>query len=252
MKNLTVRYDQVTALENINLSVKENEFLTIIGPNGGGKSTLLKALLGLIPISKGQITTNVDGREKRGTKLGYVPQFAAFDQSFPISVFDLVLTGRFQKKIGLFHRYSNIDKQAVKDTLHRLELDHLAKRQIGELSGGQLQRVLVARALVSHPAILLLDEPTASVDKASTQSIYDILKDLQKDMTIIVVSHDTTVVSSYTEKVACLNKQVYYHGDPDMPEEAVLAAYGSHVDLVTPHSHHEQEKTHHSFDRREG
>ncbi|MFC0522937.1 metal ABC transporter ATP-binding protein [Pontibacillus salicampi] len=233
VNNLSVNYGNVTALSDVNLSIYEKEFLTIIGPNGGGKSTLLKAMLGLIAPSSGTIDINKTSESNRKARLGYVPQFSNLDKRFPITVYDLVIMGRFYKKIGPFHRYTKKDKQAAWDTINRLGLKDLTDRQIGELSGGQFQRVLVARALVSNPHVLMLDEPTASVDKSSSEDIYHLLTELKKEMTIIVVSHDTTVVSSYTESVACLNQSLHYHGDSELPEEVIYETYGTNVDIIS-------------------
>lgn len=232
IENLSVYYGNVCALSDLNLVVEEKEFLGIIGPNGGGKSTLIKVMLGLIQPSSGSV--KIFGREpgNRSSKLGYVPQFLKFDRNFPINVMDVVLMGRLSEKSGLFHKYSKKDRKIAGMMLEKLGIADLRKRQIGELSGGQLQRVLIARALAVQPRIMLLDEPTASVDSTSKHQIYELLKKLNEEITIIVVTHDTDVVSSHIKSLACLNTKLFYHGSSELNSSTIQQAYGCPVDLI--------------------
>lgn len=230
--NLSVYYGKTTALSNICLDVMQGEFLGIIGPNGGGKSTLLKAILGLIPTTSGaiQIYGNAPGRNK--SAIGYVPQFSTVDRQFPISAIEVVLTGRLKQGLSLFMKYTKEDKKIAYEQLKRVGIEYLAERQISELSGGEFQRLLIARALTVNPKLLLLDEPTASVDVTSRNQIYDLLKELNSQMTIILVTHDLLAISSEVKKLACLNGKLVYHGEPLLNEHIVKELYGCPVDLI--------------------
>jgi zinc transport system ATP-binding protein len=230
--NLSVSYGKTNALSNIFLDVCEGEFLGIIGPNGGGKSTLLKAILGLIPVTTGtvQIYGQIPGKNR--TAVGYVPQFANMDKHFPISAFEAALTGRLHQGLSLFHKYSKEDKKIAYEQLERVGIANLAKRQISELSGGEFQRLLIARALTVYPKLLLLDEPTASVDVSSREQIYHLLKELNHKITIVLVTHDLLAVSSQVRRLACLNGELVYHGEPQLNEEIVRKLYGCPVDLI--------------------
>ena len=209
ISNLNVFYGDDCALKDINLQVDEREFLAIIGPNGGGKTTLLKAILGLVTPDSGEIRIFGRSGESARRSIGYVPQFSRFDRRFPISVEEVVLIGRLAGRSPWFSRFSRADRQLVDALMERLEIADLKHRQIGQLSGGQLQRVLIARALAVEPRILILDEPTASVDSASKTRIYDLLKELNREMTILIVTHDLSAVSSNIDKIACLNQQLF-------------------------------------------
>ena len=230
--NLSVYYGEAPAITNVCLDVIQGEFMGIIGPNGGGKSTLLKAMLGLTPITSGSIQVYGHFLGKNRTAVGYVPQFATMDRRFPISAMEVVLTGRLKQGLSLFMKYSNEDKDIAFEQLRRIGIDHLAKRQISELSGGEFQRLLIARALTVHPKLLLLDEPTASVDANSREQIYSFLKELNKEMTIVLVTHDLLAISSEVKKLACLNKRLVYHGEPQLNEHIVKELYGCPVDLL--------------------
>ena len=232
IENLTIQYDNIIALKDINLKVEEKNFLAIIGPNGGGKSTLLKAMLGLIKPVAGSIKILGRSLEHSHGLMGYVPQFTSFDKNFPINVTDILLMGRLTRSSGMFHRYSKKDKRIAMEIMQKLEIDDLKDRQIAQLSGGQLQRVLIARALVVKPQILLLDEPTASIDITSKTHIYSLLKELNKEVTIILITHDIGVVSSCVNELACLNQELHYHGLPEMNEDVINKLYGCPVDLI--------------------
>lgn len=232
IRNLSVYYDNVCALEDINLTVRDREFLGIIGPNGGGKTTLLKVILGLVKPSSGSISISGKHREKGKSSIGYVPQFTGFDRQFPVNVEEVVLMGRLPAHGGMFRRYDGKDREFVQALMEKLEVLDLKDRQIGQLSGGQMQRILIARALAMEPEILLLDEPTASVDAHYKTEIYSVLKELNRDITVIIVTHDTGVISSYVNSVACLNKRLYYHGDGELDNNIIQQTYGCPVDLV--------------------
>ena len=214
------------------LSLRPGEALALLGPNGGGKTTLLKAILGLVTPDSGEIRIFGRSGESARRSIGYVPQFSRFDRRFPISVEEVVLIGRLAGRSPWFSRFSRADRQLVDALLERLEIADLKHRQIGQLSGGQLQRVLIARALAVEPRILILDEPTASVDSASKTRIYDLLKELNREMTILIVTHDLSAVSSNIDKIACLNQQLFYHGQTELEAGLVEKVYGCPVDLI--------------------
>lgn len=244
IKNLTVYYGDTPAITNVSFDVKEGEFLGIIGPNGGGKSTLLKAILGLIPITTGSIQIYGQSQGKNRSALGYVPQFATMDRRFPISVGEVALTGRLKPGLSPFMKYSKTDKEIAYQQLERVGIESLAKRQISELSGGEFQRLLIARALAINPKLLLLDEPTASVDASSREQIYNLLEELNKEMTIVLVTHDLFAISSKVGKLACLNGNLVYHGEPELNQNIVNQLYGCPVDLIAHGVPHRVLKTH--------
>jgi zinc transport system ATP-binding protein len=232
IKNLNVNYEKLNALKDINITIKDKEFIAILGPNGGGKTTLLKSILGLIKPSSGDIKVyGKDPMDKRNS-IGYVPQFSKFEKNFPISVIDVVLMGRLKAGMKFFDKYSKKDIEYAENIINTLEINELRNRQIGELSGGEMQRVLIARALCTESKLLLLDEPTASLDVESKNSIYSLLKDLNKDITIIVVTHDTGFVFSYIDKIACLNQKLFYHGEPELDSDIMDKVYGCPVDII--------------------
>lgn len=231
IKNLKVEYDGFPVLDVINLPVYENDFLGIIGPNGGGKTTLLKVILGLIKPSEGEV--RVMGKQPAEARkyIGYVPQFSMHEYDFPINVWNVALMGRLSQKKWL-EGFNREDIEATNKALEVVNMMHLKDRQIDKLSMGQKQRVFIARALVSRPKILLLDEPTASVDEPMQTDIYEFLKKLKDKITVILVSHDIGVISSYVDKIACLNCQFFYHGDKEISQEVLEATYKCHVDLI--------------------
>lgn len=207
VKDLTVKYEHITALDHVSFDVKANEFMGIIGPNGGGKTTLVKTILGLLEPIVGEVEI------AKNQIIGYVPQSTTFDKHFPITVMDVVLTGHLPTKFRLLHRFKGHDYDHATVVMEQLGIAHLAKRQIGKLSGGQMQRVLIARALMNHPTILILDEPTASVDEVSKREIYDMLSKLNKEMnmTILMITHDTTMIWHYLDRCVYINKTAHLH-----------------------------------------
>ncbi len=230
INNLSVSFNGVRVLDNINLNVFDRDFIGIIGPNGGGKTTLLRTLLGLIEPDHGTISIMGQPLKQNRHFISYVPQFATFDRAFPISVWEVVMMGRIGQKTR--RGYSHEDKEIALDALKRVEMENLKDRQIGQLSGGERQRVLVARALAAKPKILLLDEPTASVDSRFEAGFYDIMQELNNEITIILVSHDISAVSTYVKTIACLNQQLLYQHDKELTEEMIEHAYNCPVHLI--------------------
>ena len=231
LDDVWVKYGDITVLEGINLSVQNLDFLGIIGPNGGGKTTLLKVILGLIKPTRGEVTVLGGTPERRRRFIGYVPQIIQFDQEFPVTVLDVVLMGRLGKK-GFLGKYSEEDVKVACESLESVEMLEFKNRQVGKLSGGQLQRVLLARALAADPKILLLDEPTASIDEPTKTELYELLKNLNRKVTVILVSHDIGVISSYVDKVACLNRRLFYHGSKEIKPETIEKTYQCPIDLI--------------------
>lgn len=213
IKNLTVKYEYVLALDNVSLEIKKGDFLAIIGPNGGGKTTFLKAILGLVKIEKGEILIDGKNIEKNRHLIGYVPQFSLVDRKFPISVLEVVMTGILKPGLHPFFKYSKENKELALNKLSMVGIEHLANRQIADLSGGEFQRLLIARALATDPQILFLDEPTASVDPDSKEKIYKILEEFNKNITIVMVTHDLGSVSNRVKNVVSINRTLTHYGE---------------------------------------
>lgn len=231
LKDIWVHYNDIPILEEVNLVVKEHDFLAIIGPNGGGKSTLLKVILGLIKPSRGTVRVLGKAPLKSRKFVGYVPQHSFFDINFPISVWEVVLMGRLSH-VGLFKKYDDEDKQKAVDALKTVDMLDYKDRLIGNLSGGQRQRVFIARALAADPKLLLLDEPAAGVDIIRQEEFYELLEKLKEKMAIIIVSHDISAVSVHVDKIACLNRKLYYHNSKELLPEDLEAAYQYPIDLI--------------------
>ena len=231
LEDIWVHYDGVPILEGICLTVAHGDFLGIIGPNGGGKTTLLKVILGLITPSRGRVSVMGKPPQKSRGSIGYVPQHNLFDRDFPISVRDVVLMGRYGRA-GLFRRYSRDDERAADSALKTAGMLDYKDRQIGKLSGGEQQRVFIARALAAEPGLLLLDEPTASVDPAMQAELYELLKELKRQMAIVLVSHDISAISIYVDDIACLNRQLFYHGSKEIGPEVLEATYKCPVQMI--------------------
>lgn len=224
-------FDGNPVLEDVNLAIHARDFLAVIGPNGGGKTTLLKLMLGLLEPDRGTVRVFGHSPGKAAASIGYVPQEIGINKSFPISVRDVVLMGRMRSGGG-WRRMTKPDKIAARQALERVEMWEYRKRRIGELSGGQRQRVFMARALVGEPKILLLDEPTASVDQKGQTDFYALLKELNEKVTVVVVSHDLMVLSSYIKSVACVSQQVFFHDAPEITKDMLEMAYHCPVELI--------------------
>ncbi|MGB5832343.1 MAG: metal ABC transporter ATP-binding protein [Thiohalocapsa sp.] len=239
IQQLRFAYGATPVLENVDLTVDQGEFLGLVGPNAGGKSTLLKLVLGLLEPQSGRIQV-LGHRPRRARRtLGYVPQYPAFPRDFPISVEDVVLMGRLG--IGsMLGRYRRADRAAAAKALAEVEAADLDKRQIGTLSGGQMQRVLLARALVGEPEILILDEPTANIDQRLESEIFDLLATLNRRLTIIVVSHDIAFISGFVSRVACLNGTLVCHATDEIDGQIISDLYGEEVRHIS-HAHAHQE-----------
>lgn len=237
LEHVTVRYQDLVALEEISFRVTAGEFVALIGPNGSGKTTLVKTILGLVKPACGAVRLfgkppeQLNGEWKR---VGYVPQLAQIDARFPICVLDVVLMGRYGR-LGLIRRPGRCDQEAARRALEQVGMADLAGRPIGRLSGGQRQRVLVARALANEPELLLLDEPTTGVDVGTSEGLFDLLDVLhRRGMTILVVSHDVGVVAQHVDQVACINRRLVAHGRPEevLSGEVVECMYGPQAALV--------------------
>jgi zinc transport system ATP-binding protein len=227
--SLWVYYNNTPVLEDISVSINLHEFVSVIGPNGGGKTTLLRVILGLIRPQKGEVTVLGTAPRPGSGSIGYLPQYISFDTSFPISIFDVVKMGRYTHPLA---RYTEQDTEKVKQSLERVGMLDFMHRQIGTLSGGELQRVFLARALVRAPQLLLLDEPTANIDPEMRTSFYDLLHELKEDMTIIMVTHDVSIASSYVDSIACLNKRLFYHGSTEGALGKLEDVYGCPVEVL--------------------
>ncbi len=210
IKNVSFAYDKQKVLEDINLSVEEKDFLAIIGPNGGGKSTLLKLILGINKLQSGDISVLGAPSSKKLSLIGYVPQNTNVNTDFPIKVIEVVLMGYIGEKRPFFG-YGKDETTSANTALTQVGMGTFANEKIGSLSGGQRQRVLIARALCANPKILLLDEPTSSIDINGQKEIYTLLKKLHKNITVVVVSHDLSIILEYATKVAYINKNLVLH-----------------------------------------
>ena len=224
-------YGVVPVLEKVSLRVEAGEFWALLGPNGGGKSTLLKLALGLLHPDRGRILILGKTPSEARDRIGYVPQFATFPRDFPLAVDQVVLQGRLQAR-NWWRPMSKAHKLAAMDSLERTGIAYLAKRPIGALSGGQLQRVLIARALAAEPELLLLDEPTAHVDTDGEANFFDMLASLRTQMAIVMVSHDVGLVSGHVDRIACLNRTLVWHGAVPLSEGVLAQLYGSSANLV--------------------
>lgn len=230
IRNLKVRYDNVTALEHVNLDIYADDFIGIIGPNGGGKSTLVKAIMGVLPYS-GTIEYSPSICRSNKPHIGYLPQVSSFDKSFPISVGEVILSG-LQSERGMFRRYSREDRMRVDELLELVSLNELKHRPIGELSGGQQQRVMLCRAIASRPKILMLDEPTNFVDNRFENELYNILHHLSERMAIVMVSHDLGTISSVVHTIVCVNGHVHRH-DSNIITAEQLQNYNCPIQIIT-------------------
>lgn len=222
LRDVNVYYNAIQALCEINLDIYDGEFLGICGPNGSGKSTLLRTIMGTQKLHSGEITFHEGTMGHKGHNrehLGYVPQMDAVDKNFPALVKDIVMMGR-SSKLGLFKRPKKLDYDEVNKAMISLNVEHLKNKPIGQLSGGQLQRVMVARALAQQPRVLLLDEPTSAMDLKMTSSFMQLIKKINEDqnITIILIHHDLHLMKDYASRIICMDKSIEWIGPPDDSE----------------------------------
>ncbi|HAX92339.1 MAG TPA: zinc ABC transporter ATP-binding protein [Bacteroidales bacterium] len=226
--SVTVSYGEFRAIENASLKVMANDFIGVIGPNGGGKTSLLKAILGLVPIT-GKI---IFSKELQGARrIGYLPQISTGDHSFPVTVTDVILSGLMMQK-GLVSRMSAADKLKAAGVIDELGLNALSDSPLSELSGGQLQRVFLGRAVIGDPKLLLLDEPANFVDSNFENDFYEKLRILNRRIAILMVSHDIGIISSHVRSFACINRELHYHPSSEITNEELLS-YGCPIQLIT-------------------
>ncbi len=218
LENISAAYDKKVVLRDINLTVYQKDFLGIIGPNGGGKTTLIKVILGLMNAAGGKLHFYIDGKETEHLTMGYLPQYNSIDRKFPISVEEVILSGLSSRE-SLTSRFTAGHKRKVGEIINRMGLEGLAKRPIGQLSGGQLQRTLLGRAIISDPQVVILDEPSTYIDKQFEARLYELLEEINKDCAIILVSHDIGTVLQNVKSIACVNETLDYHPDTEISGE---------------------------------
>jgi len=229
MHSLSASYGANIVLEDVDFKVNENDFIGVIGPNGGGKTTLLKVILGLLKPVNGKIIFN--NELLNGNRIGYLPQMSTGDINYPVTVTDIILSGLMIRK-GIFSMMSSSDKKKAGMVIDELGLSGMAGSTLNELSGGQMQRVFLGRAIIGNPKLLLLDEPGNFVDTTFENDFYEKLRDLNKRMAILMVSHDVGTISSHIKSFACVNKSLHYHPSHEITNEDLLA-YGCPIQLVT-------------------
>jgi zinc transport system ATP-binding protein len=229
MQSVSVAYEDNIALQDVNFVVNESDFTGVIGPNGGGKTTLLKVILGLIKPIKGKIVFN--SKLINGNSIGYLPQISTGDVNYPVTVTDVILSGMMIRK-KIISRMSAADKNRAKGIIEELGLSGMEHSSLNELSGGQLQRVFLGRAIIGDPKLLLLDEPGNFVDSTFENDFYEKLRVLNNRMAILMVSHDIGIISSHVRSYACVNKKLHFHPSSEISNEQLLA-YGCPIQLIT-------------------
>ena len=231
INGLSAGYDGKTVLHQVDLAVYEKDFWGIIGPNGGGKTTLIKCILGLHQPSEGSIRFYKNGQEIPDMNMGYLPQYNTIDKKFPISVYEVILSGLSKQK-SIFRRYSKEQHELVRQMIARMGLEGMEERSIGSLSGGQLQRALLGRALVSNPEVVILDEPNTYIDKRFEAKLYSLLEEINKERAIILVSHDIGTVLKNVKTIACVNETVHYHPHTEVPTEWLEEHFGCPIEML--------------------
>ena len=230
LRDVGVRYDNVVALEHVNIDIFNDDFIGIIGPNGGGKSSFVKTLMGIVEHS-GKVEYNPSIMRGGKPHIGYLPQISTFDKEFPISVIEVVMSG-LQGERGLLGGYGAKERNKAKEILHKAGLLELIDRPIGALSGGQLQRVMLCRAIISQPKVLILDEPANFVDNKFENELYNLLHHLSEQMAIVMVSHDIGTISSVVRNIVCVNRHVHRH-DSNIITEEQLRNYNCPIQLIS-------------------
>ncbi len=231
-RNVSFGYGGPPVLEDATFVVEQGDFVSIVGPNGGGKTTLLRLILGLLQPDQGELLVNGCPPARARPVIGYMPQQANLDTSFPMSVLDIVLMGRLAPGMAPRPFFSRTDRDVATETLRTLGLEAERHRSLAELSGGQRQRVLIARALACRPEILLLDEPTAHLDLHLEDEFLEILKTLNKHMTVVMVSHDLGFVASCVNRCICVNRHVHLHPTSALHDDLIRSMYGDSVRLI--------------------
>lgn len=235
IRGLSFAYDTQTVLTDVNLEIDPFDSICVVGPNGGGKSTLVKLIVGLLSPDAGSVRIFGKKPEAARLRIGYVPQYARYDPQFPISVFEVICMGRLG---GSFTgRYSREDKEQAMESLSVVGLSDIAERPFSSISGGQRQRVLIARALTSGGDILILDEPTASIDHESELKFFDLLTRLNQKMTIVMVTHEVGFASTFFKRIACVNKQVVVHPTSALTGDLIRDMYGGDLQMIR-HDHY--------------
>ncbi len=234
LEDVYFSYKQTQVLKKVNLTIKELDSVCIVGPNGGGKTTLIKLIIGLLSPSKGSIRVLGKRPEAAQKLIGYVPQYAQYDPQFPISVFEVVCMGRLGGSIT--GHYSEQDRQTAMTALAEVNLAEQAKRPFSALSGGQRQRVLIARAIASQGKILILDEPTANIDRQSEGQLFEILTHLNRNMTILMVTHDLGFSSKFFKRIVCVSKEVVMHPTSELTGKLIRDMYGGDIRMIR-HDH---------------
>jgi zinc transport system ATP-binding protein len=233
IKDVSFAYNSQAVLTDVNFNIRPNDFIAMIGPNGGGKTTLLKLILGLLTPDEGRIRVLGKPAPKAAHHIGYVPQDVHINTRFPITAMDVVLMGKIEPG-KRWARKSVANRREALRVLEQLEMADHAQTKIGDLSGGQRQRIFIARALVTDPRLLLLDEPTASIDTKGQADFFRLLKELNRQVTIVVVSHDLLVISRYVKSVACVNKRLHYHDQAEITGEMLETMYPCTAQEVCP------------------
>lgn len=233
ISDLSVTYEGVKALEGVNLEIYDDDFLGVIGPNGGGKSSLAKAIMGAVKY-QGSIEYSDSLRRHNHYKIGYMPQVSQFDMRFPISTEEVVLSG-LQTEKGMLGRYCHQDREKAHALLKRMGIDSIAKRPIGELSGGQMQRALLCRAVIAEPRLLILDEPTNFVDNKFEREFYSFVEQLSQRMAVMIISHDIGTITSIVKSIICVNKRAHRH-DSNLLSKEQLKAYDCPIQILS-HGH---------------
>jgi len=228
LRDVSFGYSGEKVIDGVNLAIKPGDFIGMIGPNGGGKSTIIKIIMGLLVPWSGTVTFSPD------INIGYLPQYQVFDNRFPISVEEVVLSGLL-KKGRITARMKRPDREKAARVLNLVGMQAYARRSIGELSGGQMQRVFIGRALISDPDLLILDEPVTYVDNRFEQELYQLLEAINRSTAILLVSHDVGQIVSSVRTIACVNRHLHYHPSNKITEE-ILASYNCPIDLIT-HGH---------------
>ena len=245
IRHLTVGYEENMILSDVSLTIYDKDFIGVIGPNGGGKTTLLKAILGLLQPFRGEVIFHDCMTEGNHHRIGYLPQINNIDRKFPISVSEVVKSGLMSKN-SIIKKYAQKDMEYAGELMNEMGIYEIRNKAIGELSGGQIQRTLLCRALVNQPKLLVLDEPNTYVDNRFEKELYEKLRRFNENIAILLVSHDIGTISTYVKSIACVNHSLHYHpGNKITPE--LMEAYECPIQIIThgkiPHTVLHQHET---------